>query len=302
MAIQVKHATQSVATPAGTGEIARDEWNEAHTLTAAAGKVLGTLVGSTTVSELPIAVDSDGDVGIGCTPDSGNKLQVQPSSASGSHIAVGGYDTGSGGTNLNATIGSNNYNNDGYGEGVNLQYARGTKDSPAAVQNGDEIGYHSAVSYDGSSFINRAWMFYHVDGAVSTGTVPTAIGFNTGSSASPVERLRVSSTGQLSAVVPGNTTLYPGFMARAWVNFNGTGTIAIRASGNVTSLTDIDVGQYYVNFTTSMPDTNYTVVNSGYDSYSTWTIPDTTARCIVTSEDVADTLVDDSILQLAVFR
>jgi len=44
---------------------------------------------------------------------------------------------------------------------------------------------------------------------------------------------------------------------RAWVNFNGTGTVAIRASGNVTSITDNGVGDYTVNFTTAMPDVNY---------------------------------------------
>ena len=44
---------------------------------------------------------------------------------------------------------------------------------------------------------------------------------------------------------------------RAWVNFNGTGTVAIRASGNVSSITDNGTGQYTVNFTTAMPDANY---------------------------------------------
>ena len=44
---------------------------------------------------------------------------------------------------------------------------------------------------------------------------------------------------------------------RAWVNFNGTGTVAIRASGNVTSITDNGTGDYKVNFTTAMPDVNY---------------------------------------------
>ena len=46
---------------------------------------------------------------------------------------------------------------------------------------------------------------------------------------------------------------------RAWVNFNGTGTVAIRASGNVTSITDNATGDYTVNFTTAMPDANYSV-------------------------------------------
>jgi hypothetical protein len=44
---------------------------------------------------------------------------------------------------------------------------------------------------------------------------------------------------------------------RAWVNFNGTGTVAIRASGNVSSITDNGTGDYTVNFTTAMSDANY---------------------------------------------
>jgi multidrug efflux pump subunit AcrA (membrane-fusion protein) len=52
----------------------------------------------------------------------------------------------------------------------------------------------------------------------------------------------------------------PIFAARAWVNFNGTGTVAIRASGNVTSITDNNTGDYTVNFTTAMPDANYAAV------------------------------------------
>jgi hypothetical protein len=51
---------------------------------------------------------------------------------------------------------------------------------------------------------------------------------------------------------------------RAWVNFNGTGTVAIRASGNVSSITDNGVGDYTINFTTAMPDANYSAVASSY--------------------------------------
>jgi hypothetical protein len=49
----------------------------------------------------------------------------------------------------------------------------------------------------------------------------------------------------------------PSYSARAWVNFDGTGTVAIRASGNVSSITDNGTGDYTVNFTTAMPDANY---------------------------------------------
>jgi hypothetical protein len=47
------------------------------------------------------------------------------------------------------------------------------------------------------------------------------------------------------------------YKCRAWVNFNGTGTVAIRASGNVSSITDNGAGNYTVNFTTAMPDADY---------------------------------------------
>jgi len=54
----------------------------------------------------------------------------------------------------------------------------------------------------------------------------------------------------------------PSYSARAWVNFNGTGTVAIRASGNVTSITDNGTGDYTINFTTAMPDVNFSVAGS----------------------------------------
>lgn len=54
----------------------------------------------------------------------------------------------------------------------------------------------------------------------------------------------------------------PIYAARAWVNFNGTGTVAIRASGNVSSITDRSVGQYTVNFTTALPDADYSAVGA----------------------------------------
>jgi len=73
---------------------------------------------------------------------------------------------------------------------------------------------------------------------------------------SPTERLRIANNGQLSAVVPGASTLFPGFLARAWVNFNGTGVVAIRASGNVSSITDNGTGDYTVNLTSGVADQN----------------------------------------------
>jgi hypothetical protein len=68
--------------------------------------------------------------------------------------------------------------------------------------------------------------------------------------------------GTATQAVPSGTA--PLYAARAWVNFNGTGTVAIRASGNVSSITDNGTGDYTVNFTTAMTDANYSIVATGY--------------------------------------
>lgn len=60
-----------------------------------------------------------------------------------------------------------------------------------------------------------------------------------------------------TATVPVNTVVNGS--AKAWVNFNGTGTVAIRASFNVTSITDNGTGDYTANFTTALVDANYVV-------------------------------------------
>jgi hypothetical protein len=79
--------------------------------------------------------------------------------------------------------------------------------------------------------------------------------------ASDTERMRITSTGLLQ-FNSGYGSVATAFGCRAWVNFNGTGTVAIRASGNVTSITDNGTGSYTVNFTTAMPDANYSVVTT----------------------------------------
>jgi hypothetical protein len=56
------------------------------------------------------------------------------------------------------------------------------------------------------------------------------------------------------------------YKCRAWVNFDGTGTVAIRASGNVSSITDNGTGDYTVNLTVAMPDTNWCPVITHQDA------------------------------------
>ena len=59
----------------------------------------------------------------------------------------------------------------------------------------------------------------------------------------------------------------PMYACRAWVNFDGTGTVAIRESENVSSVTDLGSGLYQINFVDAMPDVDYSVTSgAGYDS------------------------------------
>jgi len=70
------------------------------------------------------------------------------------------------------------------------------------------------------------------------------------------EALRIDSSSNLQ-FNSGYGSVATAYGCRAWVNFNGTSTVAIRASGNVSSITDHGTGDYTVTFTTAMPDADY---------------------------------------------
>lgn len=101
----------------------------------------------------------------------------------------------------------------------------------------------------------------------------------------------------------------PIYACRAWVNFNGTGTVAIRESGNVSSITDNGTGDYTVNFTTAMPDEDYSCI--GIPSTSALT-PTAAARCLApktysTSSVrvvllISGTAADNEFCNIAIFR
>ena len=101
----------------------------------------------------------------------------------------------------------------------------------------------------------------------------------------------------------------PIYAARAWMNFNGTGTVAIRASGNVSSITDNGTGDYTVNFTTSMPDANYCAhgtggggANSGVVFLGTRGAVPTTSALRMYAVNAADTLQDVDYVNVSIFR
>jgi hypothetical protein len=100
---------------------------------------------------------------------------------------------------------------------------------------------------------------------------------------------------------------------RAWVNFNGTGTVAIRSSGNVSSITDNGTGLYTVNFTNAMPDAEYAVTiagrkNDGNDdgnfisAYGNTNRLPTTTSCPISTAFVALALQDFPSISVTIFR
>ena len=75
------------------------------------------------------------------------------------------------------------------------------------------------------------------------------------------------STLKVNSIEPTNAGSEDYFLARAWVNFNGTGTVAIRAGGNVSSITDYGTGNYGVDFTTALSSSDYAATRAvDYDS------------------------------------
>ena len=105
-------------------------------------------------------------------------------------------------------------------------------------------------------------------------------------------------------------TIGQNFRCRAWVNFNGTGTVAIRGSGNVSSITDNgSYGDYTVNFTTAMPDANYSIsFSSNYGSTTRESVrqlyqeSSTYVRVLTGYSYSAPSASDVSLACIAIFR
>jgi hypothetical protein len=104
-------------------------------------------------------------------------------------------------------------------------------------------------------------------------------------------------------------------ICKAWVSFNGTGTVAIRGSFNVSSIVDNGTGYYTVNLTTAMPNVNYAVtaanevgasvgcsvgINGGA-TFAAKTTPTTSSFTVNCYNPSGGGMVDSAYLNLAVF-
>ena len=110
-----------------------------------------------------------------------------------------------------------------------------------------------------------------------------------------------------NAAGTGPITMTGQYAAKAWVNFNGTGTVAIRESGNVSSITDGNTGDYTINFTDAMPDVNssYTATHTGYAGSIGWTfpfIPSSSTLRVLTFANVETSNVDPATVTATLTR
>lgn len=100
-------------------------------------------------------------------------------------------------------------------------------------------------------------------------------------------------------------------LAKAWVNFNGTGTVAIRADFNVSSITDNGTGSYTINFDASLSDSNYCVLSTtAFLHQVSFNIICPVSSVGITTSSVAiatqrtdtNALVDPAVVCVAIFR
>jgi hypothetical protein len=199
-----------------------------------------------------------------------------------------------------------------YSTSGNLGGTLWLRDSGSAANNGGAVMFGAN---QGAWAAVKSWL---TDGSNNTVGGLSIYTRNATTDGTLTERVRVSQDGTFG-FNSGYGSTGTAYGCRAWVNFDGTTNVAgfctIRASGNVTSITDNGVGNYTVNFTNALPDANYSVVAtaSGAVNYPAWGIatahnvaPTTTALrlyCGATGATAATGYnADGAYVSVAIFR
>jgi len=192
-----------------------------------------------------------------------------------------------------------------------LRKSRGTEASPTIIVSGDNLGQILFQGYDGSGYSTAASILVDSNGTPGVNDMPGRMLFRVSpdGSASVVTQAGITAAG-LFSFNSGYGSAAVAYGCRAWVNFNGTGTIAISGSGNVSSIGDNGVGLYTINIDTDMPDANYSTVLTPMqriagDSGGTVTNILTQTAGVITisnSDTSANAYYDSDIICAAIFR
>jgi len=219
-------------------------------------------------------------VGIG-TNSPTTTLDVSKDSTS--NIRVGG----TGGGSVDTRFYIDNVGNGGSGRGVAMQFR------PSGSSNSVEAVKLIAYQETASTTANNAKFAIQV--ANSGGTLTERVSIDNVGTFNITGSLTVNG----SAVGGGET-------ASVWVNFNGTGTVAIRDDYNVSSITDNGTGDYSVNFTSSLANTNYSFTTaSGKNSANQFPVTvetsSATSNIRVLNANFGGSLVDNDLVCIHIF-
>jgi hypothetical protein len=237
----------------------------------------GSLQLATNNGTTAVTIDTNQNVGVGVTPSAWRTSFGQKSIQFGPVGFV--YSLSASSTNNQTFLGSNWYlNSSGNATYINSDYALNYSQS---------FGIHN-------------WA--------------TAVQGTAGNTFSFTDVMQIDASANLK-FNSGYGSAATAYGCRAWVNFNGTGTVAIRASGNVSSITDGGTGVYTVNFTTAMPDANYSasvvassvptvsdVVTVATDCNPSSRVNPTTTAFIFSVFNAQFASIDTQFLRVAVFR
>jgi hypothetical protein len=198
----------------------------------------------------PFVINADGNLGIGTASPLANLQIGNGSSATLSSTAPYAWISARAKSTTNLPTAPQ--------ELLKLSWQEGIQD--LGEGEGCAINFAASLVGDSGTFYNVAQIASFKENSTDTSRL-SSLTFSTSADgiAAPTEQMRLTSTGDLR-FNSGYGSVATAYGCRAWVNFNGTGTVAIRASGNVSSITDNGTGDYTVNFTTAMPDANYSAV------------------------------------------
>ena len=190
--------------------------------------------------------------------------------------------------------------------GIGTSSPAARMDVRGAIYAANTASAYVALNHDGTNGSitnNTGFMLFYANGA-------NPILWHTNGA----ERARIDSSGNF-LFNSGYGSVATAYGCRAWVYFNGTGTVAINASGNVTSITDNGIGTYTVNFTNAMPDANYCVCGTASNndnnrnenvvvSYGSTGTYSTSAVQVWTVENTGSSTidVDSPRVSVAIFR